>query len=268
MNLQRIFNNYEALKKRLIFITGAPRSVTLMLAKVVDAHPDIAVLMENIFGNRRRHCLRADFWESCKKLRKEVAKTYAKLDKPIVGNKVCSPDVWSADDIHRFCGLVLDFQIIFVVRDPIHVALSRFKRENFLTEFNNKARQNILLDFRTQFLTYSPSWRPSIETYWKLRDGHGDRTYIVYYEDFCHNFDRHTEYLCHFLRIPFSEDMLNWYRLPHHNAYGHLQRDIKYPDAPVQCANSNLQENELPEDLKEAPSSIEWLRVLWEKRQL
>jgi hypothetical protein len=268
MNILRIFNDYEALKKRLVFVTGAPRSGTSMLAKVVDAHPHIAVLMENIFGNRRRHCLRANFWQSVEKLRKEVAKTYAKLGEPIVGNKVCTPDVWSADDIHKFCKLFRDFKIIFVVRDPVHVALSRFKREDYPTEFNNNARKNMLLDFRTQFLTYSSSWRQSIETFWKLRDAYADKTCIVYYENFCNNFEKHTKYLSDFLRVQFSEDMLNWCRLPHYNAHGHLQKDLKYPDAPVRCANADLEEKELPTELKEALSSIEWLRMLWAKREL
>lgn len=60
------FYRADPLDKPLIFITGAPRSGTSMITKVIGAHPDTAILMENIFGNRRRHWTKAEFWNSLK----------------------------------------------------------------------------------------------------------------------------------------------------------------------------------------------------------
>lgn len=87
------------------------------------------------------------------------------------------------------------------MRGPVQVALSRFKREGYQYEkvFNYEGRRNILLDFQSQFHTYTSSWRQSIETYWKLRDGYPDKIYTLYYEDFCNQFKSQTKSLCNFL---------------------------------------------------------------------
>jgi len=252
----------------LIFITGAPRSGTSMLTKVIDSHPDTAVLMENIFGNRRRHWQRADYWNSLESLKEEVEKVYSKLTEPIVGNKVITPDVWDAGDILQFCRLFSSFKILFLVRDPRAAALSRLKREpaDFFEVFSREARENILLDFRDRFRTHISSWRQSVENYWKLRDGLGEeKIKPVYYEDFCRDFGNQVRQIFSFLNIPFVESILKWHELPHHNAEGQLVRDLKYPDAGI---FSPPTVEEYPPGLAEAVKTIEWQYDLWNKRRL
>lgn len=264
----KLFRRTDSLNKQLIFITGAPRSGTSLVTKVIDAHPNVAVLMENMFCNRRRHWVRADFWNSLETLRKEISKIYARLEEPIVGNKVCTPEVWSADDINMFCNLFVDFKIVFVVRNPIQVALSRLRRENHEDEeiYNDDARRSMLLDFRSRFLTYTSSWRQSIETYWKFKDRHPGKVHLVYYEDFCHRFETEAEILCKFLGIPLSENILRWYEFPHHDANGRMKGELKYPDRPIFIRNSVRQE--IPDALLEAISTIRWQFECWQKREL
>ncbi len=258
----------DTFDKPFIFITGAPRSGTSMLTKIIDAHPDIAILMENIFGNRRRHWQRADFWNSPRSLRREVEKVYAKLDKPVIGNKVATPDVWDADDIIRFCNLFENFKIIFIVRDPKSVALSRFRREpaDFFEVFNRAARENILLDFRSRFHAYISSWRQSVENYWKLRDARGDHIMLIYYEDFCRDFESQSRSVFHFLKIDFTEAVLRWFELPHHDSEGRLVKDLKYKDREVYV--NPPQDVEIPDDLNKAMEQIRWQYRLWESREL
>lgn len=264
------FYRADPLDKPLIFITGAPRSGTSMITKVIGAHPDTAILMENIFGNRRRHWTKAEFWNSPKTLRSEVKKIFRNLNEPIVGNKVCTPDVWSVDDIMTFGNLFQDFKIVFVVRDPIQVALSRFYREDYEAEFNQAARRNILLDFRSRFFTYSSSWRQSIETFWKLRDGFPEKVYVVYYEDFGRNFDNQVERLCDFLNLPLHDNMLNWHQLPHRDARGELKHNLKYPDRPINVRQYSVED--LTEDIRsmllKALASVKSHRELWLAREL
>jgi hypothetical protein len=262
----KFFCRTDPLAKPLVFITGAPRSGTSLVTKVIDAHPDIAVLMENIFGNRRRHWVKADFWHSSKKLRKEVAKVYTNINQPIVGNKVITPDVWSEFDILMFCKLFKDFKIVFVVRDPIQVALSRFNREDFKSVYTTEAKENILLDFRSQFLTYTSSWRQNIEAYWKLKDGYPDKIFLLYYEDFCTNFENQSKDLCKFLGVSFSDNILNWHTFPHHNAHGDLIKNLKYEDNQVKLIKHNV--DKIPEKLQEALASIQWQMNLWKERKL
>jgi hypothetical protein len=260
----------DPLDRPLVFVSGAPRSGTSLVTKVIDAHPDIAVLMENIFGNRRRHWMKANFWNSSETLRREVEEVFKNLEEPIVGNKVCTPDVWSADDIMMFCNLFKDFKIVFVVRDPVQVALSRLNREDYEAEFNEDARHNMLLDFRSRFLTYASSWRQSIESYWKLRDGHPGKVYLLYYEDFCNQFEFQLRTLCDFLQVSFSANMLNWHQLPHHDARGNLKRDIKYKDAPVAVHQSDTKKlAEVTRNaLSDALLAVKWQRDLWQAHQL
>jgi hypothetical protein len=257
----------NGLKKELLFITGAPRSGTSLLAKIIDAHPDIAILMENIFGNRRRHWQRADFWQSSDKLQKEVGKVYAKLKEPVVGNKVITPDVWDAGDILQFCRLFDSFKILYIVRNPKTAALSRLRREpaDFFEVFSPEARDNILLDFRGRFHTYFSSWRQSIENFWKLRDGLGEGIQAVYYEDICRDFDIQARQIFSFLEIPFSDQVLRWHELPHHNANGELVYDLKYEDREIFVAPEI---EAYPDELEEAFPAIHWHYELWKKRKL
>ncbi|MCU0287583.1 MAG: sulfotransferase [Acidobacteria bacterium] len=258
----------NSLNKPLIFITGAPRSGTSLVTKVIDAHPDIAILMENIFGNRRRHWQREAFWQSTEALRCEVAKVYARLNEPVVGNKVVIPDVWDAGDILQFCRLFNRFKIIFMARDPRAAALSRLKREpaDFFEVFSPTARDNILLDFRDRFHTYISSWRQSIENFWKLRDGLGeDKIKIVYYEDFCRDFENQVRDIFTFLDIPFSNNILKWYEFSHHNAAGELVHDLKYPDSEIFLPGND---ETYPPGLEKAVNGITWQYDLWKKRRL
>lgn len=252
----------------MVFITGAPRSGTSLLTKVIDSHPDTAILMENIFGNRRRHWQRADYWNCPGSLKLEVEKVYSKLNEPIVGNKVITPDVWDAGDILQFCRLFRNFKILFLARDPRTAALSRLKREpaDFFEVFSREARENILLDFRDRYHTYISSWRQSIENYWKLRDGLGeDKVKAVYYEDFCLDFENQVREIFSFLDIPFTGSILKWHENPHHNANGDLVSDLKYPDANIFLPSTG---EVYPPGLEEAVNTIAWQYDLWKKRRL
>ena len=255
------------IEKPLIFITGAPRSGTSLLTKVIDSHPDIDILMENIFGNRRRHWKRAIYWHSPELLLEEVEKTYAPLKAPIVGNKVITPDVWDAGDILQFCRLFESFRIIFMARDPRMVALSRLRREpaDFFAVYSPEARDNLLLDFSSRFHAYISSWRQSIENYWKFRDGLKEKVKLVYYDDFCLDFPDQVRGIFSFLEIPFSDSVLRWHEQPHHNAEGELVNDLKYPDTEV---FSPPKPEAYPDELMEALGTIEWQYRLWEKRGL
>ena len=257
-------------KKDFIFITGAPRSGTSMITKVIDSHPDIAILMENIFCNRRRHWIRASFWNSKNSLRRKADKVFSRLKEPVIGNKVCTPDVWSADDICLFCSLFKTVKIIFVIRDPSQVALSRYYRENYLKEFSANAKNYILLNFASQFLTYTSSWRQSVENYWRLRDKYKSQIYLVYYEDFCHNFELEIEKLFTFLSLPISKDIFTWYKQPHHDSNGNLVKNLKYSDNPVKLKVNDI--DRLPTYLRtefnDAIESINIFHDLWSKRML
>ncbi len=262
-----MFNIYKSpLKKPLIFITGTPRSGTSLVTKVVDTHPNIACLMENIFGNRRRHWKKAKFWNSTTKLKKKVAKAYSKLKEPIVGNKVATPDVWAADDINLFCSLFKDFKIVFVIRDPVAVSLSRFKRENYQREYNKKAKKNSLLNFKSRALTYISSWRQNIENYRKLKEAHPSKVYLLYYEDFCENFEKEVKSLCKFLDIPFAKEMKNWHKYPHHDKRGKLKRNLKYPDKPIFVKKINY--DKAPKETIKALKNIPIYYKYWKERKI
>lgn len=265
------FKSRDPFDRDFIFITGAPRSGTSMLTKVIDAHPDISILMENIFNNRRRHWNQAQFWKDEKSLRKEVATVYSRLKTPVVGNKVCTPDVWSADNILQFCKLFKDFKIIFIIRDPSSVIMSRWNRENYDAEFNQSAKENLLLDFRSRFLTYTSSWRQSIETYWKLRDGYPDKVKIVYYEEFCKDFEKEVRILFEHLNIDFHNQVLNWQALPHSDKHGNLKNDLKYKDSKTSLRKKHSEESLSLTNQEKMITALETISVhkeLWLNRSL
>jgi hypothetical protein len=253
------------LEKSLIFITGTPRSGTSLMAKVIDSHPAIAILMENIFGNRRRHWIRADFWNSLTLLREEVWRVYSRFNEPIIGNKVVTPDVWDFEDIQVFCNLFKNYKVVFLVRDPRAVALSRYQREiDYSIVYTDKGRQNMMLNFESRFHAYISSWKHSIDIYWKLRETMMNQIKLIYYEDFCSDFEQQTHDIFNFLEIEFSQRVLDWYKYPHHDSMGRLTRNLKYRDVPV----FKQIRTKYPKKISDILKSEQYNFQLWEKRKI
>lgn len=262
--------NSNPLQKNMVFITGAPRSGTSMLTKVLDAHKDIAILMENNFGNRRRHWLKSNDWDSHNSLSRKVCSVYESLKEPVIGNKICTPDVWWKEDILQFCALFGNYRIIFMIRDPANVARSRYFREDYSTEFNKEARQKILLDFSNQFLTYTSSWRQSIDVYRQLSSICKSNITLVYYEDFINSFESECRRLTDFLELPFDDEMLRWNDVPHHDRNGVLKRNLKYTDVSVDKyvkINKEIPESQR-DQFDQALASIDDYIRLWQSRSL
>ena len=171
------------IQKPYIFITGAPRSGTSMITKIIDSHPDVGIFMENIFGLRRRHWTFPDYWHNDTELFQIVNESYNKLIEPVVGNKVCTPDIWNTDEILRMCCFFASNKLIFVVRNPVDVINSRLNRER-IDHYSDLAVRFLCLDWRNKYYTYISSWRQSIDVYWKLRDTLQEKIKLIYYDDF------------------------------------------------------------------------------------
>ncbi len=240
MGYSKVFN------KDFIFITGAPRSGTSMITKIIGAHPDIAMVMENIFENRRRHWQRPDFWNRHEELQKKVFEFYIKFNEPILGNKVCTPDVWLYEDIISFCSLFNRLKILFVIRDPKAVVISRHKRENHDVHFNDLAKTHLNLDFSARTRTFLSSWSESILIYEKLKTAYPTFVRIVYYDDLVRNFEPGVNGIFDFLELKFVQEINDWYKIPHYNANGVKVSDLKYTDTRVFSKDINI--DELPRD--------------------
>ncbi|HPS51756.1 MAG TPA: sulfotransferase [Bacteroidales bacterium] len=253
-------------EKPFIFITGAPRSGTSLITKIIDAHPSTIILMENIFENRHRHFKRAEYWNDDVRLKEKIRTTYEGFSAPVLGNKVNSPDVWSVEDIYRFCGFFTEYKIVFICRNPMDVINSRLRREpeDFYLEFNEIARKKLLLNFSSRINVYLSSWRQSIENYWKLKDAVPDRIFLIYYEDFCSNFTDQVSQLFLFLGLPLVDDVFHWHEKPHHNGQGKLEKNLKYPDVPVEIK----QISQIPPDIYEAIEKTGKHFNLYKNRQL
>lgn len=258
-------NKFSSLNKRSIFITGTPRSGTSMLTKVIDSHPDIIMLMENIFSNRRRLWERSTFWDDEYLLKKELNKIYSKFKEPIIGNKVITPDVWSTDDIIQFVNSFSTFDIIFIIRNPIDVFKSRYRRENYESEFNTKAKQRLHLDFSKRTLTYASSWRQNIENFHRLKDLYKKNVHLVYYDDLIVDFEYTIKNLFVELNIPFHDNVLNWHEFPHPDAYGVYKKNLKYKD---QVIKKITQEKIIIPDIEEAIQKMGFHYELWKNRQI
>jgi hypothetical protein len=144
--------------------------------------------------------------------------------------------------------------------------MSRFRRADYNEKFDESGRNNVLLDFRSRFLTYTSSWRQSVEAYSKLKNAFSEKIYLIYYEDFCSEFESEVRSLSGFLQVPFSKNVLKWHELPHHNAKGELVRNLKYPDSPIFTDLHN--QKEIPPELLTAISTIHWQYQCYKKRGL
>lgn len=252
------------INKPYVFITGAPRSGTSMLTKIIDSHPEIGIFMENIFGLRRRHWTFPDFWRTDEELLKVVESEYAKIQEPIVGNKVCTPDVWNTDEILKMSSCFVSTKVVFIVRNPKDVIHSRLKREKEI-HFSYEAKKKLCLDWRDKYYTYLSSWRQSIEVYWKLKESLGEENvHIIYYEDLTMQFDLSVRELCKFLSVDYSVETHSWYTKEHYDAQGKLSKNLKYEDEPVVIKESCFI---LPKEILNYMNSLVHYK-LWMKKEL
>lgn len=254
-------------RKEIIFISGSPRSGTSMIAKIIDSHPQVALLMENVFENRQRHWRKNTFWNDDHSLQEKIKSVYEKFTEPILGNKIITPDVWAVEDIYRFCTFFKTYKIIFLVRDPVAVVNSRLAREpeDFYLEFNDEARKHMLLDFSNRINVYLSSWRQSIENYWRLKDALKTEIHLIYYEDFCNNYSHQLIQLFEFLKLDITPEVQNWFRYSHHDSSGLLIHDLKYTDAPVFNVPSCI---EIPFQLQDQITSVGKHYDCWLKRKI
>jgi hypothetical protein len=236
----------QVFDKPFIFVTGTPRSGTSLVTKIIGAHPDVAMIMENILGNRRRHWQKADFWDNKEQLQIEVFNFYRQFNEPILGNKVCTPDVWLFNDIIDFCSLFHNVKILFIIRDPKAVIVSRHKRENHDVHFNKLAKTKLPLDFTNRTRAFISSWSESISVYERLKTIFTSNVQIVYYDDLVKDFETNARDVFKFLEVKFVPEILDWYKTPHYNASGVKVSDLKYTDTTVFSKQVNL--DELPID--------------------
>ena len=265
LNKKLMTGNDDLINKKFIFITGVPRSGTSLITKVIDSHPDVAILMENIMGNRRRHWTRAQFWENDKELSMALIDLYKNLNEPVIGNKVIIQDVWSAEDVHRVCSSFQDSRIIYVVRNPLSNALSRAEREK-KGHYNEVARKNLLIYFGSKFETFLSSWFNSLLEFYRLKDTYRDKLYLIYYDDFILNFETQVQKLFSFLDIRFNNQILEWYNIPHHDNVGNSVIDLKYKDRNIYSDPRN--NIDLPKELLDATKQYNFWIDLWKNRKL
>lgn len=217
-----------------------------MITKIIGAHPEIAMIMENIFENRRRHWARADYWNDREDLQNQVFQFYKRFDEPILGNKVCTPDVWMYEDIEIFCSLFSRLKIMFIIRDPKAVVISRHKRENHDVHFNDLAKTRLSLDFSNRTRTFLSSWSESILIYEKIKNAYPSNVRIVYYDDLVNDFEKNVIGVFDFLEINFVKEIFDWYKIPHYDANGVKVSDLKYTDTRVFSKEFNP--DDLPHD--------------------
>ena len=105
-----------------------------------------------------------------------------------------------------------------------------------------------------------------MESFWKLRDAVGDCIKLVYYEDFCADFPNQVRDLFAFLEVPFSDVVLRWHELPHHDASGRLRKDLKYRDSPV--FDGEDVDRPCDVDMGLLLQRIGWQHSLWRERKL
>jgi len=237
--------------KQFIFISGCPRSGTSFLTKVIDSHPKIGILMEAIFDNRARHHLKANYWNNTSDLKKKVQEKYKNIAPTIIGNKVCNPDIWSLKDILLFCNLFNAYKIVWIVRNPEDVILSRFRRERN-DHFNEEAKKHLPLDYSSKLNTWASSWNICVQNFQRIKMHTPDKVFLIYYEDLLNKFEESMRALSIFLEVDYVEEYALYNKLPHYNANAQLEKDLKYNDKSYKLSEEENNIDALKKSIKES----------------
>jgi len=155
-----------------------------------------------------------------------------------------------------------EVKILFVLRDPVAVAMSRYKREVWDDIYNDIAKRKLMLNFSNRFAVYVSSWVHSIANYYVLRNLFVGDVHLLYYDDIVKNFEKDVVGLFQQLGIDYHPDVKNWHNTPHHDQNGDLKFDLKYPDQNVFHRGSSYGDRDMPDELR---SVLELNQDLWDR---
>jgi hypothetical protein len=262
-----IISKYQnILKKRFFFISGCPRSGTSFLVKVIDSHPNVGILMEQTFGNRRRLNLRSKSWKNRSKLKQKTCKILKRISEPIIGNKVCCPDVWTIEDILQFCSIWPDHDIIWILRNPVDVLVSRHNREAS-DHYSKEARELMPLNFKTNFTAWASSWSICVQNYITLKHKYPDKLHLVYYEDLITNFEQTVGSLFTKLGLSQANEVHQYHQMAHYSALGKKEFNLKYKDSRAHLT-PHIITDELRQQISEALEPYAYHIGLFENKTL
>ena len=207
--------------KNKLLILGVPRSGTTLLTSMIGAHPDIAMLNEDL--SFAMHTI---------------------VSKPVVGNKLCIPNQIQLEPtllsrisrrydfrIYRSRSIISineylkddDLKLIIILRDPRAAISSMMKRGN--QTFNEAVYR----------------WQQGTEISSTLRSREEDRTLLVSFEVLVQDPQLVMEAVCEFSDIEFDAGMLEGWKGHSYSNRGRIQ---------TQKAHAGKEVN-LPRDLQE-----------------
>jgi hypothetical protein len=203
--------------KKTVFILGHARSGTTLLNKVLSAHPNIHFISGE-FSNFPLYYFGKNSYKQCSIIAKDLlrhlkienAVKYAppenyrefmdkifdwyrgKNKKDIIGAKAT---VYILENVEMIRSIFQDAYCIHLIRDPRDIALSL-----------NKARFG-----PKSFFYIAKAWKETVDKIRKLKK-YVNHYYEIKYEDLITNPEKESRKLCDFLGVPFSKNMLNFYK--------------------------------------------------------
>jgi hypothetical protein len=200
------------------------------------------------------------------KIRNENINLFKGNSSRIQGNKVCSPDVWSLEDILTFCNLYKFYDIIWIVRNPIDNLISRYYRETS-DHYYIEAQKYLPLNYDSSYDCWASSWAISIENYRRLARHNKNHVHLVYYDDLVNDQNEIIKDLFKSLNIVWHKNIDNWFNLPHTDSKGRLKKDLKYKDQPIQRTSREIDSHQL-KAIEKSLEPYSYLVNLWSDRKL
>lgn len=104
----------------------------------------------------------------------------------------------------------LDMKIIWPVRHPYDMALSKIRRGQGQSLGGDKESEGLSADATPDGAI--KNIYKMLDTYKKLISDFSDRVYLIKMEDIILNFQTSITELCEWIEIPYDEDMINFYK--------------------------------------------------------
>ncbi len=197
-----IINNQLWAGNKIVFLISPPRSLSVAFLRMMESRGDFIIMNEPFISAYT--LLKYDYGVVRPWLREDAPRTYEQAKRrvldtaqkgPVFVKELGTLTTHFIDDPELIANP--DIYFIFLIRNPHHTVISYYTGNQYITD---------------NFI-YHVGYQPCYQMFQAIKDSNPNAPLIILSEDLYNHPQETAEFLCNYLNIPFTQNMLHWQSL-------------------------------------------------------